>query len=118
MLSSGDLAAMRSAQAEWLAGGTAVVQTNVPVSDGAGGYTDGWATVGTYGCRVAPAGGAERELGGAVRDVAAWMVTLPYDAQVGARDRIVTGGRVLEVVGVAADTTIQTAVRCACVEVR
>lgn len=119
MLSDADLSAMRAEQELWLPG-TAVVQTNVPTGDAAGGFTPGWVASGTVACRVMPdtIRSAERELGGAIREPARWVVTMPHDTDVSAQDRIVTAGRVLEVVAVAAATSIQTAVRASCVEVR
>lgn len=117
MLTAVDLDWMRSEQAGWLSG-TATIQTRVPVSDGAGGFDPGWAASGTVACRVATTGGGETLLGDALRDAARWVVTLPHDADVATGDRLITDGRVLEVVAVAAQTTIQTATRCQCVEVR
>lgn len=124
MLTDYETAAMRAMQEEWLPG-TAVIQTNVPASDGAGGFEASWSASGTVPCRVSyqamgsGARGGEVELGAAIRDVAPWIVTLPYDTDVSTADRLViAGGRVFEVVAVAASVTIQTAVRCACVEVR
>lgn len=123
MLTAADLAAMRADQAAWLVG-TAVVQTRVPTSDGAGGFDETWAASGTVACRVSylasqtSIGGGDQVRGAAVRDIAPWTVTLPHDADVSSSDRLVVEGRVLQVVAVAAATSIQTAVRCACVEVR
>ena len=117
MLTSSDLDWMRAEQADWLAS-TATIQTRVPVSDGAGGFDPGWTASGTVACRVASTGGGEALLGQALRDAATRVVTLPFDADVATGDRLVTDGRVLEVVAVAAQTTIQTATRCQCVEVR
>ena len=100
MLSAGELAAMRATQAEALPG-TAVISRNTPTSDGMGGWTDAWAAVGTVDCRVSPSGsGAESLIAERITDADAWNITLPYNTDVTAKDRIAIGARRFEVVTV------------------
>ena len=119
MLGADEYAWMRDAQDEWQPD-ECVVQTATLLSDGADGYDRTWVASGTVACRVMPETirSGERDLGGAVREPARWVVTLPHDAEVGHGDRVLTAGRALEVVSVAAATSLQTAVRVSCVEVR
>ena len=99
LLSAGELSAMRTVQNETLPG-TAVISRNSPTSDGMGGWTDAWAAVGTVDGRVAPASesGAERLVAERITAEDAWVITLPHDTDVTARDRIVIDSRTFEVV--------------------
>lgn len=98
-LSAGELAAMRSEQSDTLPG-TAVISRNTPTSDGMGGWTDAWAAVGTVDGRLAAASesGAERLVAERITEEDAWVITLPYNADVTARDRVQIDSRTFEVV--------------------
>ena len=89
---------MRSVQSETLPG-TAVISRNTPTSDGMGGWTDAWAAIGTVDGRVSPSGGgSERLIAEQITDDDAWNITLPYNTDVTAKDRITIDSRTFEVV--------------------
>lgn len=94
------------------------ISRNTPTSDGAGGQTPSWATVETTVCSIAPAGNSaqERAIADRLSSVVAYTVTLPALTDVTAKDRIVSGGRTLEVAGVIVRTQELTR-RCVCSEV-
>lgn len=98
LLSAGELTAMRAVQSDTLPD-TAVISRNTPTSDGMGGWTDAWAAIGTVDCRVSPAGGgAESLMAERITDTDAWNITLPYNTDVTAKDRVAIGSRTFEVV--------------------
>lgn len=117
MLTAAELAEMRSVQAEAMAG-TCVVTRRTLASDGAGGYTETWAAVGTVAGRVWPAteSGAERLIADRITETDAWVITVPQGTDVLAKDRITEGGRTFEVV-TALVHTWETARRVVAVEV-
>jgi head-tail adaptor len=95
-----DLAAMRDAVRGLLTEAATVLrQTRTP--DGAGGYRETWAAVGTYPCRLAPAGLMPREEQGAGQVMVRGqpVATLPVEADVTPRDRVQIGSLVWEIVG-------------------
>lgn len=87
------------------------------VTDGAGGYTQTWATSAGVACAVYTSSGTGAR-GGGVMSVGtenrAWQVALAYDATVKPADRITWSGRTLEVVSVdlAGTHGVQTTVYC------
>lgn len=99
MLSAAELSAMRATQGSALPG-TAVISRNSPTSDGMGGWTDAWAAVGTVDGRLAPASesGAERLVAERITEEDAWVITVPYDTDVTAKDRVQIESRTFEVV--------------------
>lgn len=90
-LSAADLATMR-ADAETLMPDEAVVLRSIETPDGQGGFTQTWATAGTYACNAAAGPymrfGAERVVAGQTTPVGIIFLSLPHDADVNAGDRI------------------------------
>lgn len=90
-LSTVELTSMRG-EAETFMPDEAVVLQEVQVSDGQGGYTSIWATAGTYACNAAAGPymrfGAERVVAGQTTPVGIIFLSLPFDADVNASDRI------------------------------
>lgn len=117
MLSTADLAALRAEFNQSLPD-TAQVQRVTRQSDGAGGSTETWTTIATVACRVSPMGNlpVERAIADRLTGVQFWAVTLPAATDITAADRIVSGGRTFEVVGVLAPRTWELARRVVCTE--
>lgn len=117
MLTSAEITAMQ-ATCESVMTATAVISRYTATPDGQGGQVQTWANVGTANCHVSPAGqGSERDLAARPAIVSPWVVTMPHDTNVTPKDRIVTGGRTLEVAAVLAPRTWQLALRVICSEV-
>jgi SPP1 family predicted phage head-tail adaptor len=81
---------------------TCTIRRNTPVSDGAGGSVDGWATVATVACSIAPTGNQpqERAIADRIASKVSYTITLPAETNVTAKDKIGSAGRTFEVVGV------------------
>jgi head-tail adaptor len=87
-------------------------------SDGMGGQSEAWATVGTVVARVSPNGaGLDDIAGGEVINQTPWVVTVPVGTQVNERDRIIFSGQTFEVVRTDTPRSWDTCVRCECMEV-
>lgn len=94
---------------------TCIVRRRTLTSDDMGGYTEAWADVGEYSCRIVPkAVNDEREQSGKVTARAEWAITLPYNADVRETDRIQHNDVYYEVVQVHDDESWQTALHCVC----
>ena len=134
MLSAAEIAAMRSVQNEALPGTAVISRYGIDRGygedgygagvygdgdDGMGGIIETWGTIGTVDCRLASQEFQPREddVASQLQDVDLWIVTLPYNTDVQARDRIVTDGRTFEVNSVLAHGDWETARRVWCAEV-
>ncbi len=116
MLSAVELTAARATQALTMTN-TATIQRPTHASDGMGGTRTTWATVGTTACRTTAAGAQDSQLvAGQLRERASWRVTAPALTDIRTTDRLVIDGRTLEVVGVSAPATYETARVCICAE--
>lgn len=116
MLSATDLTFLRSQQTSALPD-TCTISRKTLTSDGAGGYTESWATVGSsVACRLAVERTAEMVLADRIVHEGGFVITLPYGADVTPKDRIVVGARTFEVTGYASGSW-QTAMRVNCAEV-
>jgi len=101
-LSDNTLAQMRADQAK-LRPDTCTIRRYTTASDGMGGITETWANLATgVTVRIMPAGDSARELlvAAGLTQLDAWLITLPYGQDVNEKDRIVSGGRTFEVIGV------------------
>jgi head-tail adaptor len=119
MLTTADLTAMRTALEASLPD-TATISRLTRTADGAGGYTEAWATTGSaVACRVSPTGSqaAERQVAAKLAAVAPWTVTLPAETDVTTSDRILTGGRTLQVEAVMAPRSWEVSRRVMCQEI-
>jgi len=97
-----------------------VVWQPAKTTDGMGGETVEYTWTHSYPCRVASNGIPQQYLAAAkLMDRTAYMVTLPYDADVKDGDHleIVLTGLTLEVMGVVRGVTWQTAIRALCQKV-
>lgn len=117
MLTAAELAEMRSVQDEAMAA-SCVISRKTLVSDGMGGFTETWAASGTVSCRVWPAteSGAESLIADRITESDAWVITVPYNTDITAKDRVVADGRTFEVISAIAHTW-ETARRVVAVEV-
>ena len=116
MLTTSELTSLRAVQAQTMTE-TATIQRKTSVSDGAGGFSDTWATVGSAACRVAPGGaGTAQILAGRLNEKSGWRITLPQGTDVSEADRINVGSRSFEVLSVLGAWTMETARVCLCVE--
>ncbi|HEV8639451.1 MAG TPA: head-tail adaptor protein [Chloroflexota bacterium] len=112
------LAGLRTSVAGALTDSCAV-QRIAQVSDGAGGFTDAYATASTVACRVARSGMQspdEAVFADRLGTRTPFTVYLPWDADVRESDRLAvtlpTGVQTYEVLGVVAPTTSMVFVRC------
>lgn len=90
-LSTAELTSMRT-EAQTFMPDSAVVLRSVETPDGQGGYTSVWGTANTYACNAASGPymrfGAERVAAGQLTPVGIIFLSLPWDADVRASDRI------------------------------
>lgn len=87
-------------------------------SDGMGGQSEAWATVGTVVARVSPNGaGLDDIAGGEVINQTPWVVTVPVGTSVSERDRIIFSSQTFEVVRTDTPRSWDTCVRLECMEV-
>lgn len=98
MISAAELAAMQAVQEEALPG-TCVISRRTLTSDGMGGNSESWLSVGTVSCRVSPAteSGAERPVAERPLEVGPWIITTPHNTDVTPKDRVTWEGRTFEV---------------------
>lgn len=115
MLSAAELAAMRDIE-ELVMPSTGVIERYGLTSDGIGGFTEAWAAVGTVSCDLWPVNQREERerfrSGGQIISKSDWFVTVPFDTNITAADRIVVDGRSFEIVFVPSDRSWSTALRC------
>jgi head-tail adaptor len=117
MLTDSDLAAMRATQARALPE-TATIRRATTSRTATGGTSESWDDAGSASCRLSSRGVPREYLeAGAVSGAHYWMVTMPYDTAVTREDRLIVGGRTLEIVGFASGGEWATALRAVCVEV-
>ena len=78
-------------------------------SDGMGGRTNTYASVGTFAARVSPAsnGDVEQEIGGKLRDGTVWRVAIPAGTDIRIGDRISYSGLTLSVEGIRAPRSVE-----------
>ncbi len=116
MITTDELASMRATLTASLPDSCAIQRVS-QVSDGAGGYTESWATVATVACRVSPSGRQpeERAIADRLSATVSYTVTLPALTDVTTRDRLVIGGRSFEIQGVLSRTN-EISRRCVCTE--
>jgi head-tail adaptor len=117
-LTSSDLAMERDSQNNWLPD-TVLVKRRVATANSSGGAAFTWpATTHTYAGRLSANGIPDEYLSlTRERGRAAWMVTLPYNADVLSSDRLVVAGHTLEVLGFQSGGAEMTALRVVCAEV-
>ncbi|MBZ0309061.1 MAG: head-tail adaptor protein [Anaerolineae bacterium] len=93
--------------------GECTVWRNMPTFDAAGGQIDQWNSVGTYPCRLMPE--RDRRLQQIIGEKNVlevyYRLTLPYNADLRAGDRVVCDGQTYEVVALWDSYTFKTALR-------
>lgn len=108
MLNAAELAQLAAVQAATLAD-TATIHRRTFTPDGMGGQTESTTTA-TAACRIAPARPADIALmGGQVRELALFRVTFAAGTDVRTGDRLEVKGRGMEVLGIFAPETFETA---------
>lgn len=114
LLTAADLAYMQATQEQAMPG-TVYVLAMGTATNGMGGYSETWGTVGTVTGRVYPMvrrGQPEMMAAGQVVSETSWFATLPVGTTVTGKNRIEYNGRTWEVVRVNNNEMYQTAVRC------
>ena len=99
LLSSAQITAMR-ATADLALPDTVVISRRTVASDGAGGWSETWATAATVAGRLQPKyqiSGSENVAAGQIQAVAQWVATLPAGTDLRAGDRVTVAGRTFEV---------------------
>lgn len=115
MISTSDLAAMRSVQEQTMTN-TALVKRRSLASDSMGGVTETWSTVATVACRVSSITGKDQAmLGGRIVEGATLRVTVPALTTVQMYDRLYVGSRQFEVLALS-EHTVETARVIVCEE--
>lgn len=114
MLSAAELSAMREIE-ESAFSSTGVIKRRTLTADGTGGYTEAWAAVGTVDCdvwQINQRGERERTTEGAQPiSKADWFITVPYNTDLQAKDRVDVDNRTFEVTFVPNDSSWLTALR-------
>jgi len=99
LLSSAQITAMRTT-ADLALPDTVVISRRTVASDGAGGWSETWATAATVAGRLMPKyqiSGSEGQQAGQIQAVAQWVATLPAGTDLRAGDRVTVAGRTFEV---------------------
>jgi head-tail adaptor len=114
MLTATELSAMREIE-ESVLSSTGIIKRRTLTADGMGGYTESWAAVGTVDCdvwQISQRGDRERTTEGAQPiSKADWFITVPYDTDLVAADRMEISSRTFEVTFVPNDSSWLTALR-------
>jgi len=113
MLTAAELSAMREVE-ESVMSSTGIIKRRTLASDGMGGYTETWAAVGTVDCdvwQINQRGNREPVTGGQVVSKSDWFITVPYNTDLTARDRVEVDGRTFEITFVPNDSSWLTALR-------
>lgn len=114
MLSAAELTAMRDIEDDAMPS-TAIIERYGLTTDGMGGYTEAWAAVGTVVCDLWPINKrGDREgvgIGGQPIQRADWFITMPYDTDITAKDRVTVDSRTFEVLFVPNNESWMTAKR-------
>lgn len=115
MLSAAELSAMREIE-ELVMPSTGVIERYALTPDGMGGYAETWSAVGTVSCDLWPVNQREERertrAGAQVISKADWFITVPFDTDITAEDRMVIDSRSFEIVFVPNDRSWSTALRC------
>ena len=116
MLTSDELAQVRATQGLTMLNQGTIYRLS-RTSDGMGGTSEVWTSVLTIPCRVSAGSASDSSvLAGQLRERAPWRVTVPALTDIRVTDRIQVDGRTLEVVGIDAPSTYETARVCICAE--
>jgi head-tail adaptor len=113
MLTAAELCAMREIE-ESVMPSTAYILRYNPASDGMGGFTETWGTVGTVTCdlwAINKKGDREPVIGNQITSQGDWYITVPVGTDINARDRVEIESKTFEVTFVPSDASWQTALR-------
>lgn len=117
MISASELTKMQATLTASMPG-TVTISRVTLTSDGMGGMSESWSTVGTAVARVSPTGaGLDDIVGGEVLNQTPWVVTVPVATSVTERDRIIYAGQTFEVIRTNNPRSWDTCIRCECMEV-
>lgn len=113
MLTAAELAAMQEVE-ESVMPSTGYILRMTNSSDGMGGQTETWGTVGTVTCDLWPInqrGEREQVSGGQINSRGEWYITMPFDTVITAKDRVEIANKTFEVTFVPTDASWQSALR-------
>ena len=108
MLSARDIACLAEDVADVLPSSVVITRAST-ASDGMGGRSSTFTSVGTFSARVSPAsnGEVEEEIGGKLRDGMIWRVAFPAGTDVRLGDRLTYSGLTLSVEGVRSPRSVE-----------
>lgn len=114
-ITNAELTWMRGVQDRAIGQGTAVIYRSTNVADGMGGFSDGFAAVGTADARLLPPSGDEKIAGEQITSITEWFLTMTVGTDVIASDRILFNSvQHFDVLWVNNDEHWRTSVRCRC----
>ena len=111
LITNDDLSWMRDTL-ELAMPGTCYILTGTLTSDGMGGNTTNWGTIGTAICRLDIKGGHEAQAGGGYIPFTQTILTLPHDAIVTTANRVKYDDDTYNVVTVYDDRSWHACTRC------
>jgi len=102
MITSAELEQLRTEANRLLTATCTIVAPGSPVSDGAGGWTDGTpTTTGPFACSIRmPRAGVEEETAARLQLSNPWVVLLPAGTDIPASSHIIIGAKTYEVSGI------------------
>lgn len=118
LITAADLAGLRADAATALDADVTIVRLTTEARDALGGRTTAWADLATVRGKVRIEPGDERPIAGKTAGEFVYRVRLPAGTDVTVKDRLRTGGRTLEVVGVAAPRSHEVLRTVRAIEVR
>jgi head-tail adaptor len=111
LLSDSDLTWMRDTL-ELTMPGTCYILSGTNTSDGQGGFSTSWGTVGTSICRLDIKGGKEMQAGGGYIPFTQVILTLPYDTVITTKNQVKFDDDTYNVVTVYDDRSWHATTRC------
>jgi len=111
LITNDDLSWMRDTL-ELTMPGTCYILAGTSTSDGMGGFSQSWGTIGTSICRLDIKGGREAQAGGGYIPFTETILTLPHDAVITNTNRIKFDDDIYNVVTVYDDRSWHASTRC------
>ena len=96
----------------------ATIQHATRASDGQGGQTATWGTLGTAYVEVRPLSGREAQQAAQIEGVLATVVTMHFRDDVSVKDRLVIGARTLEILSAQDPDARRRDLQCLCAEIQ
>lgn len=98
-LSDAELTAMRADLGSLLPD-TCVIKAYATTVDGQGGFTESWTAAGTVACRMDSTSGQRSTVADSTRSFSGFVLTVPFDTDIGETDQVVHGGYTYNVMAV------------------